>query len=70
MSKNLPWKFLPTEFGKIISFNKKNLEKNIFILRKNIKKIDNKKKTKLRNYLLNNFSWERISKKYIDLYQV
>ncbi len=70
MSKKLPWKFLPIEFGKLIPFNKKILEKNIFLLKKNIRKFDNKKKTNLRNYLFNNFSWDRISKKYIDLYQV
>ena len=71
MRKNLPWKFLPKQFGKQISFNKKSLEQNINLLNRNINKSNTEKKTKfLRNYLIGNFSWEKISKKYLKLYDI
>ena len=69
--KNLPWKKLNSKFGKLININKNSLEKNIISLGKKVKseKINHNKKY-LRNYLISNFGWKKISNLYLKIYNI
>ena len=69
--ENLPWKSLNLKFAKLIKINKNSLEKNIISLTKKlaINKIHYDKKY-LRNYLINNFSWKKISNIYLKIYNI
>ena len=60
--ENLPWKSLNSKFGKLIKMNKNFLEKKI-------NKINYDKKY-LRNYLINNFNWKKISNIYLKIYNI
>ena len=69
--ENLPWKSLNSKFGKLIKMNKNFLEKNIILLTEKVKinKINYDKKY-LRNYLINNFNWKKISNIYLKIYNI
>tara|TARA_Y100000590_G_scaffold121660_3_gene139299 strand:- start:2985 stop:4004 length:1020 start_codon:yes stop_codon:yes gene_type:complete len=71
IKKNLPWNFLPKEYGRLIAMDKKNLEKQVIsLINKKKNSYIYKNKANLRKYLINKFSWEKIANKYLNQYNI
>ena len=71
LNKNLPWKHLKKEgFASFSNFKEQNLKREILKIeqkREKIRGYNYTKKTHL--YLIKNYSWEKISNKYISTYK-